>query len=85
MYIHGMFTLGGNELLWFVVTLSMIYQINNAISSTQKPTYINVGSIDVTVIAVSIAINGPQCNTVIIICGVRMKAVATLHRSYMVN
>jgi len=34
-YMHGMFTLGGNELLWFGVTLSMIYQINIAILSTE--------------------------------------------------
>jgi len=57
----------------------MIYQINNAISSTQKLTYINVGSIDVIVITVSIAINGAQCNTVIIICTVRMVRAAILY------
>jgi len=77
--MHGMFTLGGNELLWLGVTLSMMYQINNAISSTQKLTYINVGSIDVIVITVSIAINGTQCNTVIIVCTVRMIRVAILY------
>jgi len=79
MHITGMFTLGGNELPWFGVTLSMIYQINIAISATQKLTYINVGSIDVIVITVSIAINGPQCNTMIIICTVRMVRAAILH------
>ena len=79
MCIHGMFTLGGNEFSWLAVTLSMIYQINNAISSTQKLTYINVGSIDVIAITVSIAINGVQFNTVVIICTVRTKTVATLH------
>jgi len=34
-YMHGMFTLGGNELPWLGVTLSMIYQINIAISSME--------------------------------------------------